>query len=50
MMKLLLSTLALTAATPAFAHGGAHIHPHGTEVAIAASLILAAIVGYVMTR
>lgn len=36
MKRLILLAPACLMASPAFAHGGAHLHPHGIETAIAA--------------
>ncbi len=33
MTRLTLSAAAILAATPALAHDGPHLHPHGTELA-----------------
>ena len=38
-MKKLSALAALLPATPALAHGGAHLHPHGYETAIAFALV-----------
>ena len=40
-MKLSLATLAALTATPALAHGGAHVHPHGAEAWLAQVLVSA---------
>ncbi len=50
-----LSTLSLAAiatASPALAHGGAHIHPHGagTWIALACAGVLAAVSYYIWGR
>lgn len=38
-MKSLLIALATLAASPAVAHGGAHVHPHGSEAWLALVLL-----------
>ncbi len=41
-MKYLLPIMALPLATPAFAHQGAHMHPHGAESWLTAVAVLGA--------
>lgn len=39
MKRFILASAALVSATPAFAHGGAHVHPHGFEGLIMLGLV-----------
>ncbi|GAA3876635.1 peptidase M23 [Celeribacter arenosi] len=41
MKQLTLSAAFTLTALPAFAHGGAHIHPHGMELTVAALSLVA---------
>lgn len=41
-MKYLLPIMALPLATPALAHSGAHLHPHGAETWLTAVAVLGA--------
>lgn len=43
MKTLALTSFAVLAAAPAFAHGGAHLHPHGIDTMVAATALLAAV-------
>ena len=47
-MRFSLSLLTLFAATPAWAHAGAHAHPHGLEAL--GALLAVAVVGAVVWR